>query len=553
MKNIQYQNRLSLANIIILSFILFLYNCIAVDQAPAREIPVESKITSVTVFLKGAEIKRKAVKTINPGTTLLVFNGLSPNINPSTVQVKAKGEITILSVLHRLNYLSDEQKPVRVKILEDSLKSIDNKIKINNNYLKALKEEKDMVLSNKSVKGNNIGLDVEELEYTADFFRERLVEIMNNALKTEEKNRKLNEKKSKISQQLLQMNAKWLKSSSEIVVELSSNSKATGRFEISYLVYDASWSPAYDLRAQDVNSPVKLFYKANITQNTGIDWKKIDLTLSTGLPVISGTKPKLQPWVLTFNQPVMTRTPSYDMRNAPRKLEESKLDFAAKGKEEEVPPATTIADYTQVQKNQMNTSFDIKIPYSVPADNKKHLVEIMHVELPAIYRYYAAPKIDESAFLLAHVTGWDDLNLLSGQANLYFANTYIGKSYIEANSTKDTLDLSFGRDPSVVINRKKIKDYTKNKIIGANKKVFIGIEINVRNTKDLPFEMDLQDQIPISSNKDITIELIDKGGSSLQEKTGYLNWRIKMDPKETKTFIFRYTVTYPKNSTIYNF
>ncbi|MFQ5334970.1 MAG: DUF4139 domain-containing protein [Flavobacteriales bacterium] len=524
--------------------------------AQNREVPLKSKIEAVTVFLKGAEVKRKAVKTVNPGVTLLVFKDLSPGIDPATVQVKARGAVTILSVSHRLNYLTEDQKPMRVKALEDSLKSIERKIKKNNNYLEALREEKALILSNKSIKGDNNGLDVEELEYTADFFRERLPEIMDLTLKTGEKNLKLQERKQKISKQLNEMQAKWMKASSEVVLELSANTKATGRFELSYLVYNAGWHPSYDLRALDVNSPVKLFYKANVYQNTGVDWSKIQLTLSTGTPVANNSKPQMQPWVLTFNQPPPAGIRSYELSNVALERKIAAKPSADKGYGEEepyLPDAITTADLTGVQRNQVNTTFEIQVPYSVPADNKKHTVDILDAELPAIYRYYTAPKVEQAAFLLAHVTGWDDLNLLSGQANLYFEGTYIGQSRINANTTKDTLDLSFGRDASVVVSRKKIRNYTKKKVIGANKKVTIGIEISVRNTKGLPIEMDMQDQIPISSNKDIAIELLDKAGAKLDEKNGFLNWKIKVEPSENKTFVFKYAVTFPKNKVIYNF
>lgn len=531
---------------------LMLLMFIAQAYSQPETVTVETKINQVTVFLRGAQVERSGKKVINAGTTHLKFDNLSPNIDPSSIQIKGEGQLTILSVTHQMNYLKYRRKPPRMLMLEDSIKMLEMKLAMNNNRIEAFKEEKSLILSNKSVKGNDSGLDVEELEYVADFFRERLPEIMQKILEIRSGEKDIREQLSKTRKQLNELNAKWSKSTSEIIVEVSANTRTTGRFTVSFLVHNAGWTPSYDLRALDIKSPVLLNYKAKVFQNTGVNWKKVKLILSTGNPSLSGRKPNLVPWVLSFNAPYQPA--SYRMDNVAMELDEEveamprvAKAVAKKGK------ITTTAQFTQLVEGQVNTEFIIEIPYNIPSDNKKHVVEIQHVELPAEFSYYSAPKVDLDAFLLGKVTGWDEYNLLSGEANIYFEGTYIGKSYINVKLTSDTLDLSFGRDKNVIITRKKIKDFTKKKIIGSSKKETIGIEITVRNKKSAPIDIDLQDQIPISSNKEIEVELIDRAGAKLDETSGYLNWEIHLEPSQSKKFVFKYSVKYPKNKTIYNF
>ena len=118
--------------------------------------------------------------------------------------------------------------------------------------------------------------------------------------------------------------------------------------------------------------------------------------------------------------------------------------------------------------------------------------------------------------------------------NVYFEGTYVGQSYLNTNTTNDTLQISLGRDQSIIIKREKIKDYCQNSTSGSSKKTQRGYEISVRNNKNTPIEIELQDQIPLSNDKEIEIDIDDLGGAKYNEKTGELSWTIKLEPSTTK-------------------
>ncbi|MFH1319833.1 MAG: mucoidy inhibitor MuiA family protein [Bacteroidota bacterium] len=533
--------------------LLLLALSLSATAKPAdTENPVKSTIKEVTVFLNGAEINRAGNTTLNTGTTFLLFDDLSPNIDKNSIQVEGKGNFTILSVVHRINYLKEKEKPKEIITLEDSLESLNMKLEFQQNLQKVYSEEESMLLANKSIGNKEVGVDAVDLEEVADLFRKRLTDIKSMSLKAKTEEKKLNQEIVKLKKQLTTLNAKRNRSTSEIIVGVSAKERTPAKFSLSYFVYDAGWTPCYDLRAVDAKSPVKLNYKAKVYQNTGVDWGNVNITLSTVNPTQSGTKPLLSPWVLRYSQPVIlgtrARTQAPRQEAAPMGVYMEELAR----EEEEMPVAETSADYTQVTENQINIEFKIGIPYSIPADGKKHTVDIQNYHLPALFSYYSAPKLDRDAFLLAKVTGWEDYNLLPGNASIYFEGTYIGKSYINTRNINDTLDLSFGRDKSIVITREKLKDFTSKKFIGINKKETYAYEISIRNTKKDPIEIVFDDQVPLSSDKEIIVELLESSDAKYNEETGKLSWTIKLSPAETKKFRLMYSVKYPKDKIISN-
>ena len=209
-----------------------------------------------------------------------------------------------------------------------------------------------------------------------------------------------------------------------------------------------------------------------------------------------------------------------------------------------------LEDYISVADNELNVSFDIDIPYDVGANGKEQTATLKEYSIDAFYKYYDVPKLDKDVYLLAEVPGWEKLNLLPGDANIIFEGTYVGKSFIDPNSTSDTLNLTMGRDKRVVVRREKLVDFSSVKFLGSNKIQKITYELTVRNNKKDSIRMLLKDQFPLSTNKDIEVELIDPGGAEVNNDLGILNWKLQLAPGEIKKIRFAYSVKYPKDKQV---
>jgi len=205
-----------------------------------------------------------------------------------------------------------------------------------------------------------------------------------------------------------------------------------------------------------------------------------------------------------------------------------------------------LEDYVSVAENELNVTFDIDIPYDVPANGKEQTATLKEYAVNTQFKYYSVPRLDKDAYLLAEVSDWEKLNLLPGEASIVFEGTYVGRSFIDPNSTFDTLNLTLGRDKRVVVKKEKLVDYSSVKFLGSNKLQRITYEITAKNNKQDTVKILLKDQYPLSTLKEIEVELTDAGGAVVNTDIGILNWILELAPGESRKIRFSYNVKYPK-------
>lgn len=537
------------------TFLLFLAVLLSL-QIVAAEKKINSKISKVTVFQNGAQLFRNTPVNFPKGRTHLIFSELAMRLDPSSIQVSGKGSFTILSVYHRLNYLDQIKHKKKVAVLLDSVKIIQEKIAYESKMLQVYQEEAAMINANRSIGGNQTGVNIEDLKKAAEFFRTRLKDIYTRTLKINRDLGVKNEILTRLNRQINIERGQQQKALSEIVVEIDASEATRGTVSLNYLVQDARWSPIYDLRAIDVNNPVELHYRAQVYQNTGVDWKNVKLTISTGNPRQSGTIPSLYTWYLQYSNVYNNKQLTYQ-RSRSKNVGIRKVTMDAEvAKPTSYSYNTTLAanssNYTTVQVGQTNTQFKISLPYTIPSGNQTVNVKIQKSKLEADYRYYCAPKLDSDAFLEARVAGWEDLNLLGGNMNVFFEGSFIGTSYLNPTTISDTLNISLGRDKSIIVKRVKVKDKSSKSIMGKVKKEKTTYEISVRNAKQKSIQLHIQDHIPISRTEEIEVSLDDNGSSKYSKENGFLTWNFKLEPKKTKKFRYSYTIKYPKKYRIVN-
>jgi hypothetical protein len=204
---------------------------------------------------------------------------------------------------------------------------------------------------------------------------------------------------------------------------------------------------------------------------------------------------------------------------------------------------------TEVYK-PTTVSFEIATPYTIPSDGKAYTVSIRELEIPAIYEYHTAPKIDPSAYLLAGITGWEDLNLMEGEASIYYEGAYLGKTLLNLQEASDTLFISLGRDKNIVINRKLQKDYAKGQFLGNAQTITHNWEISVKNNKREPVRILVEDQLPISTQKEIEISKTGYPGARLDETTQQITWDLNIPSREEKKMKLHYAVKFPKGKVV---
>lgn len=530
---------------------------------------IDAPVKSVIIYLTNAEVSHTKQVNLNAGRNRLVFTGLSAKLIPKSIQATASGDVTILSVSEQINFLSKLEENPRIKQLKDSVTMLNESIARIRGEKDAYEIEKSMLLENKSIGGNEKGVAIAELKLASDFYRSRIKEINNEVLRLDTRLTQLNETLTKSNQQLYELNAKHNLPTADVTILVNAPAKASSTIDLHYLVTDAAWQANYDLRAEDVDKPIQLTYRARVYNNTGIDWNNVKVKLSTADPNKSASKPELDPWTLDYsgsynyqssygsNNNYQQSIPSQNNSNLYEGYlnqagvsTEELIDLDGKYKATKQDKFRQQVQYEQIQVSELSAEFDIKIPYSIPSDAKPYFVDVTSYNLPAAYQHYSVPKMDRDAFLLARITGWEDLDLVEGPANVYYGGTYVGQSYIQTRSVDDTLQLSLGRDNRVVVTRTKLKDFSSVKLLSGNRKETFTYEMIVKNNRKAPVSINLLDQLPISKQEEIEVEAIELSKAEQDIPTGKLTWKMNLAPGESRKVQLSYSIKYPKNKSV---
>lgn len=535
------------------TMLLLLIGTFAFAQKP---IFTTAKVKSATVYFNAAELAQTASATLPAGASEIVIKNVAVNLNENSVQIGAPASVTVLSVQFTNDYISEydtDSKSPTLKIVRDSIILVQKEILKVTNLINSENKTIQLLDKNQQISGVNSGLNVTELMKMVEYYKNKQVEIANNINNLSEKQQKLNETLRKLNNKLeVNANKEEKTSSGKLVLQVMNQTAGVIPFEISYLTNNATWTPFYDLRTESVTSPINMMYKGQVVQNTGIDWKKIKLTLSSGIPNQNNQAPILSSWFLAnqaYNDEVVVV--GYGTTKFKNQIQGSvyKKEAADKSVDMVAPVLmeSSVSNYTTVAENQLNISFDIDIPYDVLSNGKVHSVSLKEIKLPASYKYYSVPKVESEAFLLAEIADYSKYNLLRGEANIIFEGMYVGKTFIEPNQTGDTLNLSMGRDKKVSIKREKVADKSGTKFLSNKKEQTFTFDITVRNNKKEAVELLLKDQYPLSTNKDIEIELLQSDSAKINTETGILTWQLQLKANESKKFRISYRVKYPKD------
>ena len=604
----------------------------------ASETPVlvASNVESVTVFLNGAQVTRTARVAMLSGDRQYRIEKLSPYIDPQSVRVKAEGDFIIKSVFYQRNYLDSTQLSEEGQALAVQLDSLRHRIARQQAKLAVLKEEEALLVANRTLSGANERVNLAQLEAIADFFRTRLTKLKQQQTTLGFGLEDLKNEQRRVEQQQQKLSGQFAEPTGEIIITALSEQPKPVTLEVSYTVDHASWYPTYDVRVTNVDSPIRLVYKANVHQRTGEDWDEVQLTFSNADPQQNSTKPILNPWYVDFYQPTASRWPTnlssypsgysgnqvrgrvtdeqqaeipgvnvlvagttvgtvsnidgyyqlalpqnaqvlafssvgYRAQEVPvysgeinvtleediQQLNEvvvtgygSELQGRAAGvavKEEKTRqkpvPVSQVAQPTTV-------SFSIDIPYTIPSDGENYAVEMQDVSIPATFEYFCAPKLSTDVFLTALITGWEQHNLMAGEASIFFEDTFVGRSVLDVDQPSDTLTVSLGKDRGISVSRTRIEDYSEKNLLGTSRSERVGYEIALRSNKAQTVDIVVKDQLPLSTNEQIRISALKTSRANYDEDTGMLTWSVSLSPAETKRVEFAYEAKYPKGKQV---
>ena len=612
----------------------------------AQKEKVTADVNRVTIFTNGAQVERSKTLNLLAGEKTVVFTGLSPYTDVKSMQLKAYGKLTVLSINHRYVHPDSLQQVKRLKDAEQRVKSVIDKSKEVRAKKEVLEAQLAMVQTNCSVGNRTAVTPLAGIKELNNYYSQELLSLKKQMIALDEELISLDEERVRCEETRDSIAHLKLKTVTEIEVKVDLPQAGRVDFNLTYYVKNAGWFPTYDVRAVAINQPMQLSYKANVFQNTKEDWHKVPVTLSSANPNRSTIAPELQTYWLDYGK----HAPRYDSEmtdsgvsgvvtdekgdpiagalvqvkgtslgtvtdfngrysiTLPRDAKSLQFSFIGyisqthqvhgpsinvslkedmaslqevvatgshtkkrangilEGLEGRVAgvdvkaekavfmeaPAMDMAEESQMvavqeQKAQFGYEFEIKQPLTILSDGKITTTEIGRYQLPATYQYKGIPRADKDAFLVADATDWQQLNLLEGEANVYFENSFVGKSILDPTLPSDTLHFSLGRDNGIRIQRTKVSERSARRLLASSQEQNMTWRILVKNTRKETVSLLLQDQIPVSRNSDISVTTEELSGGTLNKEQGIVSWQLQLQPGEQRELILQYKVKYPKS------
>lgn len=616
-----------------------------VTAANGEDKKLTAELKHVTVFTNGAQVERSHSVNLTAGQHVITFTGLSPYTDVKSMQIKARGRLTVLGVNYRTTHPDSLQRIKQLREAEQQVKLTTDKERDLKAQMEVVNAQLEMVKTNCSTSNRTAVTPLANIKELNNYYAQEMLELKKKAIAIDEELATLAEKREKQEKTVDSIAHLKLKTISEAVLKLQMPQAGKVEFDLTYYIRNAGWYPTYDLRSEGLGQPLQLSYKANIFQNTKEEWNNIPVTLSSANPSRSNIAPELRTYWLDFGR----QAPRYDnetisdgsisgvvldeegepligcsvlvigtnlgtvtdlngrysialphgksqlqfsyvgylsqtqrvngstlnikMKEDTASLQEvvvvgygiskkgrgranSKQEDVSEAlqgrvaglsvsKDKEMPESKLIA--VNEQKAQFGYEFEIKQPLTLSSDGKTTTTEIARYQLPATYQYLGIPRADKDAFLVADATDWQQYSLLEGEANVYFENSFIGKTILDPTVTNDTLHFSLGRDNGIRIQRTKLSARSSSRLLATTQEQDLTWRITVKNSRKEAVSLTLQDQIPVSENTNITVTAEELSGGELDKSTGIVVWLLDLQPNEQREFIVQYRVKYPKS------
>jgi uncharacterized protein (TIGR02231 family) len=534
--------------------ILFL---LFIGQASAQEnkINASSEVKKVTVFLTGAELNHAAKIKLKKGKNIVTFVGLSPRLDERSINLDpGTSDVNVLYINTHTNYLDEKKDNEIIQNLKDSVEYYKDKLALLKFEQEALDAEKGLLFKDQSI-GGQPGVSIADIEKSADFYRKRTAEINQLIFKNNKLKVKLEKGRIKYKKQLTEMDAEVNPPTSDITVTMVANKDLEGNIGFKYIIPTAGWTPKYDIRTEGTGSQVKLVYRAILFNNSGIDWKDIKITLSTANPDVGINIPQVSKWYLGDEQmPVQGEIAHYiqtqkgvtaNSTNEVQVAEDEEANKIFGGNQFNI--RQNQIQFKKIEVDMLSTEYSIDQAYTIYSDSKPYTVEVLEKTVNATYEYKAVPALDKDVFLQTKLAMKDLPDLVSGDASVYFGGSYIGKTYIKTIDLEDSMAVSLGRDKKIQMIRKESKQDYQRSIVGNYEKEVVKYETTIKNTRDTPVFLIIEDQVPVAANSDQEISVNEISGAALDKASGKLIWKYTINAGETKVIKLGYTTKYPKS------
>ena len=509
-------------------------------QATAAQPDRTAKATlhDVRLYLDGAVLTQSFSVALPAGNSTVEVTGLAQQLDEQSIQLRTRNAIKVNG--YRVEIRSTDWNSVpELKIWRDSLaywKSVDEQ---GRGQQAIIQLEKEAFLRS-----------TQQTVYTEanqKFWAQSAAEWVRRTLLAQKNLDQAQRGTQRVNQKYQEEVNKHAAQESVLVLEVSADAPvATALFSLETATSLASWSPRYEVRMDDAASGrLDLLSKATITQETGLDWKKVSVVLGSNRPLGGMTTPVLQPW---WVGPQAVKYESVAVRGGRAASAvmavENNLEIDATAGNSRFK----LANFDDAERSDGLVGYSLTLPgtYSFVHQESREIsleTQVLNADLSR----YTAPRLDLRVFLVARVPGWDTLVLLDGPANIYLENNLVGNSYLAFQGATDTLDLAMGADPRTSVEWKPTVA-TDNKGGKVERSYSYTLKISTLHAK--PIEVVVEDRTPMPRAEEVSLLQTEWGGGKRNAETGILTWKTTVGKDKPWSIAYRYVLRYPRNANV---
>lgn len=534
---------------------LVLLAALAVDPAGATDLNVTSTVDAVTVYPDGASVTRVITLDLPAGDNTLIAKDFPLTLDAGSLRVEGEAgtKLTIGAI---------DTRPPR-PVPPANLSEIDKRIE-------ALKDERAnwqgaiaaaearRKFAERFAEASPAGLGEKGEARPLSEWRAAFAAVSEEVAAADTAIRDAQRKQREIDREIARLQSDRSAkppAKLEVRIDLAAQAATKAKLRVTYNVRNARWTPLYDARldtgAKDRKPALELVRRAEIVQHTGEDWSNVTLGVSTVRTARGGNAPELKTLIVRYPQPPRPMAAGSVSDAAPARTMKAAAPIAA------APPQSELSERAEEQQASVEASgfqvtFRIPGRVSLGAAEGAKALRIGTATIAPDLLVRSAPVVDPTAFLEASFKHIEDAPLLPGRVSIYRDGTFVGRSRMAAASKDETVRLGFGADDKVKIERVVLKRNEGSAgLIVTSKTDERSFKTSVRNGHDVPIRIAIEDQLPVSENEEIVVEMLPSTtpptATNLRDRRGVLEWAFEAKPGEARDIGFAWRVKWPKD------
>jgi uncharacterized protein (TIGR02231 family) len=543
----------------------FLLSTAFVAPSFAAEITASSRIDAVTVYPQGAEVQRLAELSLEPGEHTLLFAGLPGEMQAETIRVEGSspGRIEIGSVDSKLvsvpsTAIDAQRKRIEkdIELLGDERAVLDQAISDAEFQKRLLEQLATGIIAPMPKEGEVRTTDASQLGDVLDLVSGKLQVIGKTILDARVRQREIDRQVNDLTLQLGGLAPREV-TSMLVSVHVTVPAATSGTFKLRYRIGNAGWMPIYDARLaspakDEAGAKIELVRRAEVQQGTTEAWDNVALTLSTARPAGATAAPDLVPQGVNAFDEGRGRNYSRDARIQMQAGLDSEESASGVG----LPAPRSVEQMeAEVQVAGFQALYGIQGRVNVDNTGTAKKVRIGTDTIAAKLSARAVPKLDPNAYMTAAFTVTGETPLLPGPVTLYRDGVFMGQGYLPMLSPGEETKLGFGVDDLVKVKRAEVTRIKGEEgLITTSNVDTRAYDLTVKNLHDFPLEVTVIDQMPFSTNEDVTVQTLSgmtpPNQSNLERRRGVLAWNFELAPKAEKVIKHGYKITWPKDMTV---